>query len=103
MSYVFPKQVANLVSQHHSISNHWLNNERRVALPWVLQQVSMQTAQTWPNSTAFIHLSMENKEEIWLKGESTIQMSPVSLLLLAPWVSNLHRLPVIQYPFPEQE
>ena len=71
--------------------------ERGVALPWVSQQVNVRPAQTWPRSTAFTS-EWWTGGETRFKGESTGRVTPVLLLLLAPLVRNLGRLPVIQSP-----
>lgn len=91
----------HLLSQHHPISKWWLHTERScIALGLAAHQCAFSTnlpPQHCP------HLSMENKEKMQLEGESTTQMCQVPLLLSAPLVSKLHRLPVIQTLFAEQK
>lgn len=84
LSCAFPKQVAILLSEHHPI-----------ALGVTAGQCSYGTNLA-PQDC--LHLSMENRDQMWLKGESTRQVSQTPLLLLAPLVSKLHR----QSPFPEK-
>lgn len=67
---MFPKQVANLVSQHHSISNHWLNNEREVALPWVLQQTACKQHKPGPTALPSFTSAQKTKRKYGLKGKA---------------------------------